>query len=257
MPITKLNRTLIRLSGEGVQDWLSGLITNSLDGNMTFAALLTPQGKIIADFFVIKDNDDLILDSATKFGDTLIKRLSMYRLRAPIDISQDERSVYAAWDGTGDEGYADPRHDALGRRIISDRIATEDNDDAFNLHRLKLGIPDSQWDFDSSEVFPANANMDRLAGVDFKKGCFVGQEVVSRMYRKTEVKKRMVGFEFTGDMDGKKITGGDRVLGEVMHVHDQNGMAMMRLDRLADNEMSLMVGSTDINLFEITHGNSA
>ncbi len=251
MPIAKLDRTLIRLSGEGVHDWLSGLITNSLESEINFAALLTPQGKIIADFFVIKDNDDLILDTASKFGETVKKRLSMYRLRAPIEVTEDDRDVYAAWDGTGDEGYSDPRHEALGRRIIAHDIVSEDTDDAYNQHRLKLGIPDSQWDFETSEVFPANANMDRLAGVDFKKGCFVGQEVVSRMYRKTEVKKRMVGFEFAGELTGEKITGGDRVLGEVMYVHDQSGMAMMRLDRLADNVKPLKVGTTEINLREI------
>ena len=85
MPITKLNRSVIRLSGEGLYDWLNSLITNSLNADINFAALLTPQGKIIADFFVVKDADDLLLDTPTKFKDNLTKRLKMYKLRVPID----------------------------------------------------------------------------------------------------------------------------------------------------------------------------
>ena len=99
MPITQLNRSVFRLSGEGVSTWLDGLISNSLNGPMTFAALLTPQGKIIADFFVTKEGDNLLLDTSMKFAESLFKRLRMYKLRAPIEITNitDTHNVYAIW----------------------------------------------------------------------------------------------------------------------------------------------------------------
>ena len=161
---------------------------------MTFGALLTPQGKIIADFFVTKDGEDLLLDTPIKFAASLFKRLRMYKLRAPIEITDitETHNVYAIWDGEGEEGFADPRHASLGRRFISkdDLVAAGD----YYAHRLSLGVVESEWDFETVTTFPADANMDLMNGVDFKKGCFVGQEVVSRMKRMTTVKRRMRGL---------------------------------------------------------------
>lgn len=258
MPIALLNRSLIRLSGEGVMDWFSGLITNTLDDDINFAAMLTPQGKIIADFFVVKEGNDLLVDTAEKFRDGLMKRLSMYRLRAPIIIGVDDRNIYGAWNGTGDEGFTDPRHDKLGQRILADYMECEASEADYNQHRLSLGIPDSQYDFETSAVFPANANMDLLAGVNFKKGCFVGQEVVSRMYRKTEIKKRMRGFTYSGKFSGEQIKLGDRVVGDVMYSSDNYGMAMVRQDRLpsglADEVEALKVGDIEITLLDLPAG---
>lgn len=259
MPIARLDRSILHISGDGVTDWLAGLITNNLGGDINFAALLTPQGKIIADFFVIRSGDAWLIDTADKYAPSLQKRLSMYKLRAPITIKDAEMCVYAAWDGEGDEGFEDPRHPALGRRIYGD-LECEDTQADYDGHRLSLGIPDSAFDFETSEVFPAGANMDRLAGVDFKKGCFVGQEVVSRMYRKTEVKKRMRGFRYDDILDGGTIKAGERVIGEIMHHRDSQkgglGMAMIRHDRLPEDATPLMVGGTEIILLDLPHGNS-
>ena len=155
MPITQLDRTVFRLSGEGVTAWLDGLTTNSLNGPINFAALLTPQGKIIADFFVTHDGKDLLLDTPVKFADSLFKRLRMYRLRAPIDIQQTELNVYAIWGGEGDEGEEDPRLPALGRRLITTDYMDGNGD--YNAHRLSLGVVDSMWDFDTITTFPADA----------------------------------------------------------------------------------------------------
>lgn len=257
MAIAKLDRSLISITGDGAAEWLSGLITNSLDNDINFAALLTPQGKIIADFFVIKDGDALIIDTADKFAEGLKKRLSMYRMRAPIVFEDDPRCVYAAWDGKGDEGLEDPRHEGLGRRILADYMETQNSPEDYNSHRLSLGIVDSQWDFGTAETFPANANMDLLSGVNFKKGCFIGQEVVSRMYRMTEVKKRMRAFSFEGTAEGTDIKLGERSVGAVMHVHGNLGMAMMRLGRLANSDDPLMIGETVIQLIETTNGHQA
>jgi len=234
MPAAQLDRAIFRLSGEGVEAWLNGLITNSLSADMTFAALLTPQGKIIADFFITKDGDDLLIDTPQKFAEGLFKRLRMYKLRAPIEITDisETHNVYALWDGIGDEGHEDPRHSTLGRRLITADFLEASDD--YDKHRLSLGVADSALDFDTVTTFPADANM-----VDFKKGCFVGQEVVSRMKRMTTVKKRMRGLILEGGAKkGDKIMAGTRVVGEVYHAHNSYGMGLIRLDRLKAAEVS-------------------
>ncbi len=255
MPIAKLNRSVIRISGEDAKNWLDGLISNAVTEDISFAALLTPQGKIIADFFVVPDAGALLIDVAEKYEAVLVKRLSMYKLRAPIEINVENASVYAAWNGSGDEGLPDPRHPALGRRIYGADLQAEHDQNDYDLHRLGLGVPDSQYDFETSDIFPANANMDLINGVDFKKGCFVGQEVVSRMHRKTDVKKRMRGFT-GGSKDETKILQNDRVVGEVMYRRDQIGMAMIRQDRLADDNSPITIGDEETELMDLPNGNS-
>jgi len=250
MPIAQLNRSIFRFSGEGVAVWLDGLITNSLKEKMTFAALLTPQGKIIADFFVTKDEDDLLIDTPTKFAADLFKRLRMYKLRAPIEITDitDTHNVYAIWDGEGEEGYADPRHTSLGRRLITSDYLDTSGD--YNAHRLSLGVVESEWDFETVSTFPADANMELMNGVDFKKGCFVGQEVVSRMKRMTTVKKRMRSLVLEAEaVAGDKIMTGERVIGDVVHVHDQMGMGLIRLDRLKAAEVDPTINGSEVHIF--------
>ena len=258
MPFAKLDRTVFKLSGEGVEEWLSGLITNEIKGATTFAALLTPQGKIIADFFIYRYGDALLLDTATKFAADLHKRLRMYRLRAPIEIEATELSVTAAWDRDEADGFADPRLPALGHRVLDAGPKSSEGD--YNAHRLSLGVPDSEWDFETAKVFPADANMDLLNGVNFSKGCFVGQEVVSRMKRMTTVKKRMRGIVFEGEAKaGDRILSGERVIGDVLSVHGQMGqetlgMAMMRLDRLREAEAALTLNGAPVQVMNAVDG---
>ncbi len=257
MPIARLERTLIRLSGEGVKPWLEGLITNSLKSDITFAALLTPQGKIIADFFVHNMGEDLILETPTKFGPDLLKRLKMYKLRAPITLTDDSEnlSVYAIWDGQGQEGVTDPRQPSLGQRLLSPDVLDSTGD--YNAHRLSLGIIDSEWDFDTQSVFPADANMDLMSGVDYQKGCFVGQEVVSRMKRMTIVKKRMRGLVFEQAVQtsaGDKIKCGERVVGEICSVHDKMGVGIIRLERLKSATQNPKVGEIEVKIMGAPDG---
>ena len=253
MLIDHLNRTVFSLSGEGVEDWLSGLITNDLSEDVTFAALLTPQGKIIADFFIYKWFEGLLLDTPSKFAADLHKRLRMYRLCAPIEIEETELSVHAVWDDGPAGGYQDPRHASLGRRIISTRSFKTTGD--YNAHRLSLGVPESQWDFETAKVFPADTNMDMLNGVNFSKGCFVGQEVVSRMKRMTTVKKRMRGIILEGAAKaGDRILSSERVIGDVLSTHGKMGMAMMRLDRLRDAEQRLTLNGDSVTVMNAVDG---
>lgn len=262
MPIDLADRTILSLSGEGVRDWLSGLITNSLSPTVTFAALLTPQGKIIADFFVTDRGDHLLIDTPSDRGATLMKRLMLYRLRAPIkieDVSETFR-VARAWniDIAPDGFEADPRLPALGyRRVVAQTDSDLHIDDTadWNAHRLSLGVPDSQWDFGIQTTFPADACMDQLNGVDYQGGCFIGQEVVSRMKRMTTVRKRMRGLILSGPAEGgDKILAGDRTVGQLLHVHGSIAMALVRLDRLREASESPTVRGEPVQVMESVLG---
>ena len=269
MSAAGLDRTVFRISGVGAREWLLSLITNSITGpDMTFAALLTPQGKIIADFFIRTDSyhypkdtedgvDSILLETASKFAPALEKRLKMYRLRKPIKIERVLLYVLAVWEGRIDSPHQeDPRHPSLGSRLIRREPAnfkTMVGD--YDAHRLSLGVPDSQWDFDTQQVFPADANMDLLNGVNFSKGCFVGQEVVSRMKRMTTVKKRMRGILFEGDAKaGDRILSGERVIGDVLHTKGKAGMAMIRLDRLRAAEYELTLNGAPVAVMRSVTG---
>ena len=258
MPIVHLGRTVLKLSGENLLPWLEGLVTNSLKSDLTFTALLTPQGKIIADFFVTKTQTGVLMDTPHKFAPDLLKRLKMYKLREKIEIEDvsETHFVHAFWDEENEEGFADPRVPALGRRLILDHQSpTALNEEAYDAHRLSLGVPDSQWDFETVTTFPADAYMDILAGVDFKKGCFVGQEVVSRMKRMTTVKKRMRGILLDGPAGrGDKIMSGERVIGEVLHARGNSGIATVRLERLRAADVGLTVNENPLAVMRAPDG---
>ena len=249
MPIANLNRCIISLSGDGVSEWLENLITNNLSSNISFSALLTPQGKIISDFFITKSHEKLIIDAPKKNNEVLIKRLNIYKLRAPVIIEDitEIMNVYALWDIKNSPGLTDPRKIALGTRLLTtDYLETEGD---YDTHRLSLGIVDSEWDFESGTTFPANSNMDLMNGVDFKKGCFVGQEVVSRMKRMTDVKKRMRSVELTKEATaGDKIICEGRVVGNLVHVNKNYAMAVIRFDRLKNSEKLITVNNEKINI---------
>lgn len=272
MPIAKLERTVLRLSGDKVKEWLSGLITNSIVDEVTFAALLTPQGKIIADFFITQSHDDLLIDTPPKFGEILKKRLSMYKLRAPVTLSDvsEDMHVYGIW-GTDEEedGHQDPRHASLGRRLITSQVLEgigdnigDDHMAAYNAHRLSLGVPDSHWDFESGQLFPLDASMDLLRGLDYQKGCFIGQEVVSRMHRMSQVKKRLRAIILPSPSDherppikaGDDILCGERVVGHIHHRHHNMAIGLVRLDRLATCETTPTINAAHIEIMKAVDG---
>lgn len=257
MPISKLDRTIISVAGETARAFLDGLITNNLENDMTFAALLTPQGKIIADFFVHKKSDqEFLIETPVKFGKTLLMRLKMYKLRAKIELEDisGKFEVYTFWDGEGDVGGNDPRHPKLGQRLLakSGSLSPEHEPADYDAHRLELGIPESEWDFETEKFFPADARMDLLNGVDFKKGCFVGQEVVSRMHRKTEVRKRMGVIELSGSAQtGDELKSGGRTLGRLLHVNGNKAMALLRLDRIAEATDAVTVNDKEVTIEDV------
>jgi len=179
---TLTDRALIRLSGEDVRGFVDGLVTNTLDVLPAYAALLTPQGKVIADFIVWKDGDDLLLDCDASAAEALERRLAMYRLRRAITIERDE-ALAVHWSPDGGD---DPRLAALGRRWIA---PPGEAASGWREHRLRLGVAEGAAEL--GDLLWLECNADELNGVSFTKGCFVGQENTARMNWRGKVNRRL------------------------------------------------------------------
>src|SRR6201996_1888793 len=190
------DRGIIALSGPDTRVFLQGLITNDI-GLLTpdkpiYAALLTPQGKILFDFLIADDGaGTLLLDCLATSRDALVKRLSIYRLRSKVEIAPcDELAVFASWDGSPLPGisFDDPRLTALGRRSTAPKA---DGQRGYLAHRLSLGIPEAA-DFGSDKMFALDAGLDELHAIAFDKGCYVGQELTARMKHRGTARKRIL-----------------------------------------------------------------
>ena len=194
MPATTLtDRALIRLSGEGVGEFLQGLVTSDVAGELpVWAGLLTPQGKCLFDFFVWGDGDDLLLDCEREAAGDLAKRLTIYRLRRPIAIDR-EPDLCVHWSRDGDPDVADPRLPALGGRWLAPASGEAGADAAWLEHRLKLGVTEGRAEL--GDLLWLECNAAELNGVSFTKGCFVGQENTARMNWRQKVNRRLVVVE--------------------------------------------------------------
>lgn len=246
------DRGVLRVRGTDARKFLQGVITNNLDkaeeGAAVHTGLLSPQGKILFDFFVVPHGGDILIEAAKDTLAELAKRLGFYRLRAQVEIAEaPEYDVAAVWDGTPtlpEEAlaFADPRLQALGMRVllpvgaaISHLACAEASEDAYHARRIMLGVPEGGRDYALGDTFPHEALFDQLNGVDFKKGCFVGQEVVSRMEHRGTTRKRVVPVEGDGPLlSGTEVKAGDLPLGTIGSVAGTRGLALLRLDRAAD-----------------------
>lgn len=194
MPVTLLaNRAVIRLSApsgtDDVADFLQGLVTNDVRADLPcWAALLTPQGKVLFDFLVWSDGADLLLDCEAHIADALVKRLTLYRLRRPIAIARDE-TLAVHWSRDGSDGVADPRLAALGRRWLAPSRDCASADDAWLSHRLALGVAEGQQEL--GDLLWLECNAVELHGVSFTKGCYIGQENTARMNWRQKVSRRL------------------------------------------------------------------
>ena len=262
---TLSDRGLVRVGGTEAKSFLQGLVTNDIltlvPGEARYAALLTPQGKIIVDFLVTEaateKDGGLFLDCPGALAADLVKRLSLYRLRAKIALADasDPFRVTVAW-GVGAQAwqpdgavaaFSDPRKAGLGRRFIvpaASSIADRSTDAAvlYEAHRIALGVPKGGEDFTYGETFPHDANLDLLHGLDFKKGCYIGQEVVSRVEHRGTARKRIVRVHFKGapPPPGSEITAGEVALGTMGSAQAGTGLAMIRTDR-AEEAISAQV----------------
>ena len=252
------DRGVVRVTGADAEKLLQGIVSNDmelLDSQPAIhAALLTPQGKILFDFFVVRASDGFLLEVARDKAADLAKRLNLYKLRAKVDIqdaSEDYR-VLALWGSpsgreeiTDTVSFADPRLPALGSRILADtrsargKVAAADAFDAapedYHAHRIALGVPEGGKDYVLGDTFPHEADLDQLGGVSFSKGCFVGQEVVSRMQNRANVRKRVVPIQGEAPLaSGAEVTAGTAAIGTVGSVSGRLALALLRLDRVAE-----------------------
>ena len=190
---TLTDRAVVRLSGEDVRDFLQGLVTSDVTGELpVWTGLLTPQGKCLFDFIVWSDGDDLLLDCEAAAADDLIKRLTIYRLRRPITIARDP-SLAVHWSKDGSEGVPDPRLAELGRRWIA---PPDEPTSGWLKHRLLFGVTEGRAEL--GDILWLECNADQLNGVSFKKGCFVGQENTARMNWRNKVNRGVFVVEGTG-----------------------------------------------------------
>lgn len=236
------DRGVVAVTGPDAAKLLGGIITNDLElldrQPAIFAGLLSPQGKVLFDFFVVRDSagDGFLIDVARAQASELVKRLTLYRLRAKVDIRDrsGELSVYAAW-GPQPGGYPDPRDATLGwRGVAHGALSPEEAEVAIHRgQRIAAGIPEGGKDYDFGDTFPHEANFDLLNGVSFEKGCYVGQEIVARMQHRGTVRKRIVRVTGASDLPATRpdVKMGDVVIGRLGSVAGTSGLAMLRLDR--------------------------
>lgn len=239
------SRAVIAVSGPDWRSFLQGLLTQDVEtlapGELRFSGLLTPQGKLLYDLFVAGIEDGALLDVEASRRESLLQRLSMYRLRAKVTLELSDRPVLAVFGGEleGEGLYRDPRLPALGARAYDARPATAD-EDAYDAHRLALGVP-GPADWGEERTYPIEADFDLMAGIDFKKGCFVGQETTSRMKRRGTIKTRMLPITFDGPPPafGAEVLAGELRAGEVLSGRDGRAMALLRLDRIDGQPLSV------------------
>ena len=225
-------RRILRLSGPDTRDFLQGLITNDvakIDQGLVYAAMLTPQGKYIADFFVCASGDDVLVDVDADQADALAGRLNMYKLRADVTITPTDLHAHRGLGEVPADGFADPRHNALGWRAYRSEADASDIDwTAIEIANL---IPAAGSEL-TPDTFILEVGFERLNGVDFRKGCYVGQEVTARMKHKTELRKGLAQVRIEGRADvGTDIIADGKLAGQLLRQADGKGLAYLRFDR--------------------------
>ncbi|MEW9919376.1 folate-binding protein YgfZ [Marimonas sp. MJW-29] len=226
-------RRVLRLSGKDTREFLQGLVTNDigkLSKSAVYAALLTPQGKYIADFFLVADGDDVLLDVHATLADPLLQRLSMYKLRAAVTIEPTDLHVHRGQGDVPPDGFADPRMPELGWRALRD---TPQTDDTVNWDALRVAhlIPETGVEL-TPDTFILEAGFERLNGVDFRKGCYVGQEVTARMKHKTELRKGLARVHVEGAAEvGTPLMAEGKPAGTLFTQSGGAGIAYLRFDR--------------------------
>ena len=281
---TLSDRTVLALSGAETRSFLQGLVTSDIDklapDRATYAGLLTPQGKILFDFFLVQHGEAIWLDCAADMAADLKKRLTFYKLRAAVEIEDmtGTLGLAAAWgpenlfglDGAGvaktlvgGAAFVDPRFDKAGVRVIapaeslaglmSDAGCEPAAAEAYQAHRITLGLADSVHDIGSGEHFPHECNFDQIGGVDFKKGCYVGQEVVSRTEHRSNARKRLLplAFDAAAPESGTDISGNGKSIGQITSSAGTHALGLIRLDRAQsalDADGTLSAGDQPVSL---------
>ena len=225
-------RHILEVGGRDRVEFLQGLVTNDVRRAPVWAAMLTPQGKYLADFLIVPQGETLLIDVDARLSGDLMRRLSMYKLRSDVTIAPSALLVRRGTGPAPEGAIPDPRHPALGWRLYG----TEGGDDGtdFDAIRVEHCIPESLVELIPNETFVLEAGFDRLNGVDFRKGCYVGQEVTARMKHKTELRKGLVTVGIEGEAPpGTPITMPDgREAGVLFTRSGPRAIAWLRFDRM-------------------------
>lgn len=242
------NRSAIIISGSDRFSFLQGLVTNNVemvkDGRLVYSCLLSPQGKFLFDFFIREENDAVILDcEGGERAEALLKKLRLYKLHAEVMLTLEPENVYAAWDGVCD-GYKDPRHPDLGYRLYK---APQEGQEApfeeWDLQRIKLCIPDGSRDMVVERSTMLESRIDKLGGIDFKKGCYIGQELTARMHYRGLAKKHLYAVEFkdTPPAPFTEIEADGKGIGEMRSSQDHWGIALLKDEILSQEQLPFKI----------------
>ena len=226
------DRAIIRVSGDDPAGFLQGLVSNDTrklarDG-IVYAAFLTPQGKYLADFFLVADGADVLVDVASPMAEDLFKRLNMYKLRAPVTLVREDMPVSRGTGPAPEGARPDPRHAALGWRLYGQALP-EDGTDWAAL-RVAHCVPESGIELIPNDSFILECGFERLNGVDYRKGCYVGQEVTARMHHKTELRKGLTTVQIDGHAPvGTEIVADGKSRGQIIHPKRRAGDCLSAL----------------------------
>lgn len=241
---TLTNRAVLAVSGADAESFLQGLISNDMrklaPGTMLYAAMLSPQGKFLHDFFLGRSGDTILIDCDAARVNDLVSRLTLYKLRAAVTIEKLSEPVIAAWGGKTEQGYTDPRLPEMGYRIIgaADTKGWQQADiAAYEKHRLELGIPDGAQDVLIDKSFLLELGFEQLHGVDFNKGCYVGQEVTARSKFRGQVRKHIYQVKAASELPplGTKILQDGAEVGELRSHAGNIGLAIIRIEAVEKN----------------------
>ncbi len=242
-------RQIFRLTGTDVESFLQGLVTNDvggLDTGLVYAALLTPQGKYLADFFLVPGADGTLMDLDAEQAPAIMQRMTLYKLRADVEIAETDLHLHRGLGDTPEDAFADPRHAAMGWRAYRPEPQADDDVDWTALRVAHL-VPETGVEL-GPDTFILEAGFERLNGVDFKKGCYVGQEVTARMKHKTTLRKGLAQVRLDGQASpGTEITADGKSVGRLHSVSGQDAIAYLRFDR-AQGPMS--AGDATVTLID-------
>ena len=242
-----MTRQLIAVTGADAEGFLQGLVTNDVararrDG-IVWAALLTPQGKYLSDFFILPQGDGLLIDAPADQAADLLRRLTLYKLRAAVTLEAVTGGVSRGTGPAPDGAVADPRHPSLGWRLYDGGAAGDDGSD-WDALRVAAVVPEAGAELIPNETYILEAGFERLNGVDFRKGCYVGQEVTARMKHKTELRKGLMQIGISTPVPvGTQVTRDGREVGTVFTQSAGRAIAQMRFDRIGPG---MVAGAADV-----------
>ncbi len=251
------DRALLRVSGADAESFLHNLVTTDLAGlpagEARPGALLTPQGKILFDFLIWREGDGFLIETDAEQLDALTKRLTLYRLRAAVTLAPAGQGVTVSWAPPA-EGAADARFAKAGITLTRRAGRHGDGDpSAYHGLRIRAGLVEAGRDYPLQDAFPHDVLLDLTQGLSFRKGCYVGQEVVSRMQHRGTARRRVVLVEADTALPatGADLTAGGKPLGTLGSVDNAHGLAIVRIDRAGDamtNGLPILAGDVPVRL---------